>query len=204
MPNSTSNFGWNLPLVNNATDADLWGGQLNSNWSSLDTTLKTIQDANLPVGTMIDYAGTSTPSLWLDCDGSAVSRATYSDLFTAISTTWGVGDGSTTFNIPDFQRRVAVGSGGSGTGTLGNSVGDTGGGETESISISASNLPSSLTLTQTSTGDADNTQQGKIATAASGARTLSSSISLGGSGSAISADIMQPSAVVSKIIYAGV
>jgi hypothetical protein len=38
MPNSTTNYSFNLPLVNNATDADLWGGQLNSNWTSLDTT----------------------------------------------------------------------------------------------------------------------------------------------------------------------
>lgn len=41
MPNITPNFSWNLPLVNNATDADLWGGYLNANWSDLDTVLAT-------------------------------------------------------------------------------------------------------------------------------------------------------------------
>jgi hypothetical protein len=49
MPNSTTNYSFNLPLVNNATDADLWGGQLNSNWTSLDTTLFAFQ---LPVGSI--------------------------------------------------------------------------------------------------------------------------------------------------------
>jgi microcystin-dependent protein len=45
------------------------------------------------------------------CDGSAVSRTTYSALFAIVSTTWGAGDGSTTFNVPDMRGRVAVGIG---------------------------------------------------------------------------------------------
>lgn len=84
-------------------------------------------------GTMIDYAGTTLPDGYLACDGSNVSRTTYAALFTAISTTWGVGDGSTTFTLPDHRRRVAVGSGGTGTGTLGNAVGNTGGAETHTL-----------------------------------------------------------------------
>ena len=136
MPASTTNYSFNLPLVNNATDADLWGGQLNTNWTNADTI---IYNAS-PIGQMVDFAGTSAPTYWLDCDGSAVSRTTYADLFAVISTTWGVGDGSTTFNLPDFQRSVAVGSGGTGTGTLGNSVGDTGGAETDSITVAEANL----------------------------------------------------------------
>jgi len=64
-----------------------------------------------PTGAVMDFAGSSAPSGWLECDGSAVSRATYAALFTAISTTWGVGDGATTFNVPDMRGRVAVGSG---------------------------------------------------------------------------------------------
>jgi microcystin-dependent protein len=87
----------------------------------------------MPTGALLDYAGTSAPTGWLGCDGSAVSRTTYANLFTAIGTTWGVGDGATTFNLPDFRRRVAVGSGGSGTATLANSVGSTGGAETHTL-----------------------------------------------------------------------
>jgi len=88
---------------------------------------------DVAVGTIFSYGGTSAPTGALVCDGSAVNRTTYSELFTAIGTTWGVGDGSTTFNLPNFERKVAVGSGGTGTATLGNAVGDTGGEEDHTI-----------------------------------------------------------------------
>lgn len=65
-----------------------------------------------PTGSVIPYAGVSSPpSNWLVCDGSAVSRTTYAELFTAISTTFGSGDGSTTFNLPDLRGRNVVGAG---------------------------------------------------------------------------------------------
>ena len=57
------------------------------------------------------YAGASAPAGWLMCDGSAVSRTTYASLFTAISTTWGIGDNSTTFNLPDLRESAPVGVG---------------------------------------------------------------------------------------------
>lgn len=82
-----------------------------------------------PVGTLKDFAGSTVPSDGLACDGSAVSRTIYAALFNEVGTTWGAGNGSTTFNVPDFRRRVAVGSGGSGSSTLANSVGSTGGEE---------------------------------------------------------------------------
>lgn len=62
-----------------------------------------------PAGTVAHFAGSSAPSGWLQCDGSAVSRTTFADLFTAIGTTWGVGDGSTTFNLPDLRGRHILG-----------------------------------------------------------------------------------------------
>lgn len=55
------------------------------------------------------YAGKTAPSGWLLCDGSAVSRTTYSALYDAIGTTYGSGDGSTTFNLPNMSGRVPVG-----------------------------------------------------------------------------------------------
>ena len=64
-----------------------------------------------PTGAMTMFAGTSAPTGWLFCDGSAVSRSTYSGLFSILSTTFGVGDGSTTFNVPDMRGRVPVGVG---------------------------------------------------------------------------------------------
>ena len=60
-----------------------------------------------PSGTLIDYAGTVEPNGWFLCDGRAISRTTYAGLFASISTAYGVGDGSTTFNIPDFRGRFA-------------------------------------------------------------------------------------------------
>lgn len=63
----------------------------------------------VPVSTVAAFAGTTAPENWMFCNGAAVSRTTYPDLFTAIGTTFGAGDGSTTFNLPDMRGRVAVG-----------------------------------------------------------------------------------------------
>jgi len=60
-------------------------------------------------GMVLPYAGASAPTGFLLCDGAAVSRSTYADLFALISTTYGVGDGSTTFNLPNLKGRVPVG-----------------------------------------------------------------------------------------------
>lgn len=65
--------------------------------------------AAVPTGMILDYGGATAPSGYLECNGAAVSRSTYSALFTAISTLWGVGDGSTTFNVPDLRQRYTVG-----------------------------------------------------------------------------------------------
>ena len=91
-----------------------------------------------PTGSMIPFAGASAPaqtiggvSAWLICDGSAVSRTTYADLFATCSTTYGVGDGSTTFNLPDLRGRMPIGAGDEGVAannearTLGDKGGDT-------------------------------------------------------------------------------
>lgn len=83
-----------------------------------------------PAGSLLAYAGSSAPSGYLACDGSTVSRATYQALFNAIGTTWGAGDGSTTFAVPDFRGRAPIGAGtGAPAGTLTNRVLGTSGGE---------------------------------------------------------------------------
>ena len=64
-----------------------------------------------PAGSVMIWAGTTVPTGYLLCDGSAVSRTTYSDLFSAIGTTYGVGDGSSTFNLPNFNGRYLKGFG---------------------------------------------------------------------------------------------
>ena len=62
-----------------------------------------------PAGTVADFAGATAPSGWLLCAGQAVSRTTYQTLFGVIGTTYGVGDGSTTFNVPDCRGRASFG-----------------------------------------------------------------------------------------------
>lgn len=61
------------------------------------------------VGSISIYTGASVPEGYLVCDGSAVSRSEYSDLFDVIGVTYGVGDGETTFNLPDLSSRVGMG-----------------------------------------------------------------------------------------------
>lgn len=62
----------------------------------------------MPTGAVMPFAGGTAPTGWLFCNGQAVSRSTYSDLFSVISTTYGVGDGSTTFNVPDLRGRTVI------------------------------------------------------------------------------------------------
>ena len=91
-----------------------------------------------PAGIMAPFAGSSAPSGWLMCYGQEVSRTTYADLFTAIGTAFGSGNGSTTFNLPDARGRVLAGKddmGGTsagrlttgGSGVSGNTLGAAGG-----------------------------------------------------------------------------
>ena len=82
------------------------------------------------------YAGAVVPAGYLECDGSAVSRTTYAALYTAIGTTYGAGDGSSTFNLPDLARRTIAGAGGAATPALGNAVGAEGGAEEHTLTVS--------------------------------------------------------------------
>lgn len=102
------------------------------------------RSGSVPSGSMTGYGGTTAPAGWLLCDGSAISRTTYASLFTAIGTTFGVGDGSSTFNIPDLRGRVIAGQddmGGSaasrlttaGSGVDGATLGAVGGSETHTL-----------------------------------------------------------------------
>lgn len=68
-----------------------------------------------PIGTIIAYAGNTIPENYLLCDGSVISRITYADLFSVIGTTYGEGDGSTTFNLPNLINKFIEGSQTSGT-----------------------------------------------------------------------------------------
>lgn len=172
-----------------------------------------------PLGTIKDFGGGTVPAGFLACDGSTVSRTTYAPLFNEIGTTWNTGgEAGTDFRLPNFQRRVAVGSGGSGTGTLANTVGSTGGAETHTISTAE--LPahdhgsagSHTHSVQVGTVDdvfnvADGTTHqaggdpGGFGSVTSTGTALSDGAHTHSSvGSGTAHNILQPSAVVTKII----
>ena len=88
-----------------------WHIPINENWDKIDTTMKDNANRTCPTGSIIMYGAATAPTGWLLCDGSAVSRTTYADLFAIIGTTFGVGNGSTTFNLPDLRDRFVVGAG---------------------------------------------------------------------------------------------
>lgn len=100
-PLGTSTPGLGLCKPNNGETG--WTNAINGNWDILDTAV--------PSGAVMFYAGATPPAAWYACDGSAKSRTSDSGLFAAIGTTFGAGDGSTTFNLPDMRSRVPRGSG---------------------------------------------------------------------------------------------
>lgn len=95
---------------------DINPGQLGEaiNWKA-DRALKNLDSTGtgfvIQPGTIIIWPGTTVPDGYLLCDGSEISRTTYAALFAVIGTTYGSGDSSGTFNLPDFQDRVIQGSG---------------------------------------------------------------------------------------------
>ena len=124
----------NLSSASNTFPASL---ALDSEVTAVQTDLnnhKNTGGPHVPIGGIIMWGASSTPSNYIQCKGQAVSRTTYSALFAVIGTNFGAGDGSTTFNLPNITDRFPMGSGGSA------SVGDTGGSSTKTISTA--NLPS--------------------------------------------------------------
>jgi hypothetical protein len=83
----------------------------------------TVQQALLPAGAVMPFAMNAAPSGWLAANGAAVSRTTYAALFSAIGTTYGIGDGSTTFTLPDLRGYFVRGSGTNSDGTTAGTFG---------------------------------------------------------------------------------
>jgi microcystin-dependent protein len=129
---------------------------LNNSWqtgqSVAATDMNNIANVlNSLTGVVLPFAGSTAPAGWLLCFGQAISRTTYATLFAVIGTTYGTGDGSTTFNLPDLRGRIAPGQdnmGGTAAGRLtgvtgsvvGTTLGATGGEETHNLS--ANEMPS--------------------------------------------------------------
>ena len=105
----------------------------------------------MPVGVVVPFAGSTSPAGWQLCYGQAISRTTYAGLFATVGTTYGSGDGSTTFNVPDLRGRVVAGEddmGGTaasrltagGSGITGTTLGASGG--TETHTLTSAQMPS--------------------------------------------------------------
>ena len=98
-------------------------------WTAGNVTPPPTVAPSVPTGVVVAAASTITNAEWLLCDGRAVSRTTYANLFAILSTSYGIGDGSTTFNIPDYRgyflRGAGTNSDGTAAGTLGAKQADT-------------------------------------------------------------------------------
>jgi hypothetical protein len=88
----------------------------------------------IPAGSVQTFAGSSAPVGYLICDGAAISRTIYANLFAAIGTLYGVGNGSTTFNLPDLRGRTIIGAG-QGAGLTNRTIASKGGEETHTLTV---------------------------------------------------------------------
>ena len=162
-----------------------------------------------PIGMVAPFAGSTVPSGWLLCYGQNVSRSTYAALFTALSTAFGSGDGSTTFGLPDLRGRVVAGlnnMGGTSSSALNaqswsSTLGTSGAGGSQSHTLSTSEMPShnhstisygyfNAYVANQALNAVQNYSQGFTVT--------------GSAGSGSSHNNVQPTMVLNYIIYAGV
>ena len=186
---------------------------------------------SVPVGTVFDYAGSAAPDLWIFCYGQAISRTTYAALFAAIGTTYGVGDATTTFNLPDLRGRVVAGRDNMGNasadrltnqtgGVEGDILGSVGGTERHTITAAESAV---LTYTSTVTdpghthnydranqagtnagGGGSISQLGSYTSTASASATTGITVATTANAQGLPHNNVQPTIILNKIIFAGV
>ena len=136
----------------NVTDAKL---AATLNLSSKTVTLPAT--ISLPAGAVMSFAMNSAPAGWLAADGSNVNRTTYASLFSAISTTYGVGDGSTTFALPDLRGYFVRGSG---TNSDGTASGTFGAKQADELKSHSHNFGTATEIRHTVTGGPSNIRTG--------------------------------------------
>lgn len=169
---------------------------------------------SVPTASVMPYAGSTSPSGWLLCFGQAISRTQYADLFAAIGTAYGTGDGSTTFNLPDLRGRVVAGvdnMGGSAASRLtsttitggADAVGEVGGAQTHTLT--GSEIPSHSHFISAAFGDNANPGPYPYYAAAGGGSSLlgpPNGMTSAGSGGGAAHNNVQPTMVLNYIIKA--
>lgn len=108
---------------------------------------RTVNDF-MPVASILSYAGSSAPTGWLLCFGQPVSRSTYAALFAVVGTTYGVGDGATTFNLPDLRGRAVAGKDDMGGTSANRLTGLSGGVDGDVLGASGGSQTHTLTIAQ--------------------------------------------------------
>lgn len=160
----------------------------------------------MPVGSVTAYVSSTAPDGWLSCSGQAVYRGDYPALFAVIGTTYGSGDGSTTFNLPNLSGRVIVGQG-TGSGLTARSMGATGGAETHTLTTAE--MPSHSHTSNAvggtlglMTADGNNTAGGGLDTSAVEPNLYAApaALSIDSAGTGGAHNNMQPFAVLNYII----
>lgn len=170
----------------------------------------------LPTGVVVPFAGSAAPTGWLFCAGQVVSRSTYADLFATLGTTYGAGDGTTTFALPDLRGRVPFGldamGGGSDGGRLSvaNTLGLTGGAEkksgtTDAYTLTIADIPShshGIQSGNNTTGTGNYVDNGSVSSTDPGASTLPVGGGGGHSHGIGNFDVMPPYMLLNYIIKA--
>lgn len=110
-----------LEVVQSGDSVKATGAQVAAFVAGDATSQATIEAAVFPAGLILPFGNTTAPTGFLACNDAAVSREDYAALFAAIGTTWGVGDGSTTFNVPDLRGAFLRGTGSHGSATMADS-----------------------------------------------------------------------------------
>jgi microcystin-dependent protein len=138
--NSSAAIDWTKLAISStvsATEIGYVDGVTSAIQTQIDNVIASLSSA-VPTGTLSMYAGSTAPTGYLICNGTAVSRTTYAALFGIVSTDYGAGDGSTTFNLPDLRGRAPIGAG-TGTGLTARALGATVGNET--VTLTPAQMP---------------------------------------------------------------
>ena len=166
-----------------------------------DNIEKAISGTEIPVAAGMDYFGTVAPDNYMFADGSAISRSEFSELFSKIGTTYGSGDGSTTFNLPDKREAVTIMKG-----NTYSTVGSTTGSNTKTIT--KDNLPATTIRVKYQkfpiTGNSDDVgsynKNSRAITFNTGDTTSTSQMQTENLGSGTAFNVMQKSLICNYII----